>query len=131
MKRFECYKSFHETQIFTRGDDRVEFQILWRIATLVFPDDQVPSADSGGHYLDFPLPDDFDYHDWKSTNHEIRVKDSKLRKKVETIFEADNEELEEHEDYEQKLEKLGFKMDTRYDIRPSEDGWATVTITDE
>jgi hypothetical protein len=131
MKRFECYKSFSERQIFIRGNDRVVYEVLWRKATLVFPDDEVPSADSSGHYLDFRLPDDHNYYDEKSSNLEIHVKDSKLRKKVETIMEGNNEELEEQEDYDQKLIKLGFDMEARFDIRPSEDGWATVTITDE
>ena len=120
-QKFECYKSFNETQTFTKEKDKVVYTTLWRYADIVFPKDRVPLPNGDGHYLNIDVGDDVEYWDAKGDDFRIDISDTKLKKKVLKTMNSNN--------YEVKMEKLGFTLDTTYNIRPSDDGWARVTIT--
>ena len=108
--KFECYKSFNETCTYVNAEgDEVIISNLWRYATLIFPESDIPIQDVNGNYYELDLPDEHEYHDLYVNNVDVYINNNdELKEKVESY---DDENIEEF------LEELGFESnDVVYDI---------------
>ena len=123
-KKFECNKSFIEIKSFQKNKSSVvRIEQLWRFATIIFPIGEVPEPNADGQYIDIGSEYIIEWGDAKDDDLHIAIKDKALREQVKKIIENDD-------DYEETLDELGFVLTTTFDLRPSSDGWGSITISD-